>query len=105
MRKILAVFLALAAFLAVCLYWLWQMATGRPALAVEEVALRAVLAMVAAYIAGRFIGRLGVSVISEAWQEAQARSRDRAAARALDAAGGESPATEPPGGAEPPARG
>ncbi len=85
MHRILAVFLALAAFLAVSLYWLWQIATGRPALAVEEIAWRAMLAMIAAFVAGMFVGRLGVSVISEAWQEALARRRDRTMAKAIAA--------------------
>jgi hypothetical protein len=77
MHRILAVFLALAAFLAVSLYWLWQILTGRPALAVEEIAWRALLAMLAAFLAGLFVGRLGISAVAEAWQEACARRRDR----------------------------
>jgi hypothetical protein len=85
MQRILAVFLAIAAFLAVCVYWLWQVAAGRPGLEAEDIAWRALLAMVVAYIAGRFLGRLGVSVISEAWQEARARRRDRELVRAMAA--------------------
>ncbi len=105
MRKILAVFLALVAFLAVCIYWLWQIATGQPALAVEEVAWRAFLAMLAAYVAGSFIGRLGVSVISEAWQEAEARRKDRAMGKALASLEAEKLGAEPSGGPGPEAQG
>lgn len=105
MRKILAVCLALAAFLAVCFYWLWQIVTGQPALEVEEVAWRAFLAMLAAYVAGSFIGRLGVSVISEAWQEAEARRKDRATAKALGSLEGEKLGAGPSDGPGPEAQG
>jgi hypothetical protein len=85
MQKILATYLALAAFLAVSGYWCWQIATGRPAIDVEYAVLRAFLAMIATYVLGRLIARLGVSMIAEAWQEAGARRRDREVARAIAA--------------------
>ena len=85
MQRILAVFLAIAAFLAVCTYWLWQIAAGRPGLEPEDIAWRAFLAMLVAYVVGRLLGRVGVSVIAEAWQEARARRRDRELVRAMAA--------------------
>ncbi len=85
MHRILAVILALVAFLAVILYWGWQLLTGRPALEVWAVGLRAVVVMLVTYALGWFVGRLGVSVTSEAWQEAEARRRDRAMIKAISA--------------------
>jgi NhaP-type Na+/H+ or K+/H+ antiporter len=82
MHKLLAVILGVFAFLAVCVYWLVQMATGEPALPLEDVALRALLAMLVTWAVGLLLGRLGVAVISEAWHEAQARMTDRAADKA-----------------------
>ena len=64
MHKLLAVILGVFAFLAVCVYWLVQMATGEPALPLEDVALRALLAMLVAWAVGLLLGRLGVAVIS-----------------------------------------
>ena len=77
MHKYLAAVLGVAAFLAVTTYWLWQIFAGRPALSLEWVALRATGAGLAGWVIGRVLGRLGVSVLSEAMQEAQARARDR----------------------------
>jgi hypothetical protein len=85
MHRILAVILALAAFLTVTLYWGWQLLTGQPALEVWVVGLRAVGAMLVTYVLGWFVGRLGVSVTSEAWQEAEARRRDQAMVKAIAA--------------------
>ena len=87
MHKFLAVVLGIFAFLVVCVYWLWQMAAGEPALPLEDVAVRALLAMLAAWLLGRVLGRLGAAVISEAWNEAQARERDRAGAAGALASG------------------
>lgn len=92
MERYLGAVLGVFAFLAVCGYWLVQMASGGPALEVEEVAWRALLALLAGWAAGLVIGRLGVAVFSEAWEEAQGRRREE---RAGGAAGG---AGEPPSG-------
>jgi len=85
MHRILAAFMAIAALLVLSLYWLWQIATGRPALDMWSFSLRAFVTMGVTYVLGWFVGRLGVSVISEAWQEALARRRDRAMAKAIAA--------------------
>ena len=77
MHKFLAAVLGVFAFLAVCLYWLWQMLAGEPALPIEDVALRALGAMIVVWLFGLFLGRLGVAVIGEAWQESQARLAER----------------------------
>lgn len=87
MHKFLAVVLGIFAFLVVCIYWLWQMAAGEPALPLEDVAARALVAMLAAWLLGRVLGRLGVAVISEGWDEAQAREHDHAKTAGTPASG------------------
>ncbi len=81
MHKFLSVFLGMLAFLTVCLYWLWQMFSGEPALPLEDVALRAVVAMLVVWALGRVLGRLVMAVISEAWHESRARARERSGKR------------------------
>ena len=87
MHRVLAAFLGLAAFLAVAVYWLWQVVTGGPGLEAEEIAWRALLSAMAAGAAGLVLGRLGVALVSESLQEAGARRRDRAAIRAMGPGG------------------
>jgi hypothetical protein len=96
--RILAVLLGLLAFLAICAYWLWQIATGRPAIEIEEVAIRAVLAMAVTYVIGRFLGRLGSSLLAEACQESEVRRRDREMLRDLAAREAEVADGRQPGG-------
>jgi len=73
MHRFLAAFLGILAFLVVCLYWLWQIAAGHPALPLEDVALRALLAMLAVAALGWLLGRIGLALISESWHESRAR--------------------------------
>ena len=98
MHKFLSAFLGILAFLIVCLYWLWQMLAGGPALPWEDVALRAVAAMLVIWLLGRLLGRLGSTVISEAWHEAQARGMDRSGKRIVFGGGSAPPGTKAPGG-------
>jgi type VI protein secretion system component VasK len=79
MHKFLAVVLGVSAFLLVCVYWLWQMVAGEPALPLEDVALRALAAMLIVWLLGRLLGRLGAAALSEAWHESEGRALDRAA--------------------------
>jgi hypothetical protein len=92
MHRVLAVFMGIAAFLAVTLYWLWQLAAGHPAVELWVVGLRATVAMVVTFLLGLWMGRLGASLVAEACNEARARRRDRErareAARAAESAGG-----------------
>lgn len=82
MHKFLAAFLGIAGFLVVCLYWLWQMLSGQPALPIEDIALRALLAMAVLWVLGWLLGRVGTTLASEAWHEAHARAFDRAERKA-----------------------
>jgi hypothetical protein len=101
MHKFLSVFLGIMAFLAVCLYWLWQMLAGEPALPLEDVALRALGAMLAVWLLGRLLGRLGMAMFAEAWHESRARAADRTGRR-MAFGGGRSPAAAKETGAKRP---